>query len=185
MKPIGHRPEFGTWRVSVERTAPEPVELAAMYDAAVDRWHRSVGGLGYSRVYSTLFGQHFSSIGSVGEGLSVPPATVEIVFERKQIAENASRPELWRDYVLDYWTGKDVLVEYGHREIHGPNRARGSFTLYHWENIGRFLGADSTALQVSVHPIEHGTLPRATHYPFTRVTRLKLMENETRNSVPK
>ncbi|MGB3634106.1 MAG: methyltransferase domain-containing protein [Rubrobacteraceae bacterium] len=51
---------LGTWRVSVERTAPEAVELAAMYDAAAHRWHHSIERLGYSRAYSKLFGRLFS-----------------------------------------------------------------------------------------------------------------------------
>jgi len=56
---------LGTWRISIERTAPETAELAAMYDAAAERWHCSVGMLGYSRAYSSLFGRLFSD-GTLG-----------------------------------------------------------------------------------------------------------------------
>lgn len=46
---------LGTWRISVERTSPTGVELAAMYDKAAERWHDRLGLLGYPRAYEDLF----------------------------------------------------------------------------------------------------------------------------------
>jgi hypothetical protein len=121
----------------------------------------------------------WSSIGSVGEGLEVPASEVEVVFERKDIAEDASPPELWRECVPAHWIGKDVLVEHGHRDIHGPRRPRGgSYNLYTWESVGTFEEADLEVIAVRVHTIEHGRLPRDTGFPYTQVIRLKLMEDE-------
>ena len=120
----------------------------------------------------------WSSIGSVGEGLAVPTGTVEVVFERKEIAEYASPPELWRDCVPDYWIGKDLLVESTHRDIHGPNRMRGGGDLYTWESVGTFKEADLEVMEITVHPIEHGRLPRDTGFPYTQVLTLKLMEDD-------
>jgi hypothetical protein len=61
----------------------------------------------------------WSSIGSVGEGLAVPEGVVEIVFERKDTPDRPTySPELWSEYVPDYWIGKDALVEVNNRDIH-------------------------------------------------------------------
>ncbi len=119
----------------------------------------------------------WSSIGSVGEGLAVPAGSVEVVFERRDIAADASPPELWRNCVPDYWIGKHVLVQYNDRDIHGPNAPKGEFSTYTWEDVGTFRDADAEVLQITVHPREHGRLPRDTAYPYERVTYLKLMEH--------
>ncbi len=120
----------------------------------------------------------WSSIGSVGEGLTVPEATVEIVFEQKVVTGDPSSPEYWRDSVPNYWIGKKVLIEHCHRDIHGPNRMSGSGSLYFWEDVGTFRGADSEVFQVSIDPIEHGNLPRDTGFLLTQTMQLKLTENQ-------
>ncbi len=120
----------------------------------------------------------WSSIGSVGEGLAVPEGSIEIVFERKDIPEDAPQPELWRACIPNYWIDKDVLVMSHEREVHGPNAPTGSFSAYTWEDVGTLRGADYEQLEVSVHPKEHGRLPRDTGFPYTRVAHLKLMEDE-------
>lgn len=121
----------------------------------------------------------WSSIGSVGEGLAVPSGTVEVVFERKDTPCSPTySPELWKEYVPDYWIGKDVLVEYHDRDIHGPNVPTGSFSSRQYEDVGTLRGADSRVLQVSVHPKEHGRLPRNTGYPWAQITHVKLMEDQ-------
>lgn len=71
-----------------------------------------------------------------------------------------------------------MLVESTHRDIHGPNRMRGAGDLYTWEFIGTFAEADIEVLGITVHPIEHGRLPRDTGFPYTQVLSFKLMEDE-------
>lgn len=46
---------LGSWRFSVGRTAPTPIDLTPLYDSAAWRWHASIGLLGYSRAYAKLF----------------------------------------------------------------------------------------------------------------------------------
>lgn len=46
---------IGTWRVTIQRTTPETMDLARMYDDASWLWHPIVGLLGYSRIYTNLF----------------------------------------------------------------------------------------------------------------------------------
>jgi len=120
----------------------------------------------------------WSSIGGVGEGLALPEGVVGVVFERKDTPYSPTySPELCREYVPDYWVGKDVLVEYHDSDIHGPNMPRGSFSTRLYENVATFRGGDSRVLQVSVHPKEHGHLPQTTGYPWARIAHLKLMED--------
>ena len=122
----------------------------------------------------------WSSIGSVGEGLAVPSGTVEVVFESKEVPEGTITLERLRECVPDYWVGKNVLVEYLSRDIHGPNRIQGRASVYNWEVVGTFLKADRRVIAVRVHPIEHGRLPRDTGFPYYRVGQLKLMESEAK-----
>ncbi len=122
----------------------------------------------------------WSSIGSVGEGLAVPEGVVEVVFERKDTPySDTYSPDLWRQYVPDYWIGKDMLLRYHDQDIHEAKRtARGPFSSQYHEYVGTFQGADSEMLQVAVHPIEHGRLPRDTGFPYGHVDNLKLMEDK-------
>ncbi len=85
---------LGTWRVSVERTAPEAAELAAMYDAAADRWHRSIGMLGYSRAYRALFVRLFSdgTLGHLEDGGRVLDCGVGTGALSLGLAEKAPAP---------------------------------------------------------------------------------------------
>ena len=46
---------FGTWRITVERTAPTDAELAAMYDRTAWYWHQKMRLLGYTQAYDDLF----------------------------------------------------------------------------------------------------------------------------------
>lgn len=46
---------LGTWRLTLERLPPTPLELKRMYDASAARWHRSLERLGYLRAYRGLF----------------------------------------------------------------------------------------------------------------------------------
>ena len=46
---------FGTWRITVERTASTDAELAAMYDRTAWYWHQKMRLLGYTQAYDDLF----------------------------------------------------------------------------------------------------------------------------------
>ncbi len=120
----------------------------------------------------------WSSLGSVGVGLAVPAGTVEIIFERKQIADDLSPPELWAQCVPDYWIGKKVLVKHTSKGTPRPEHGPGAYSKYEWELTGTLEGADSQILKIEVDPIEHGHLPRKGGLPLRRVEQIKLLENE-------
>jgi ubiquinone/menaquinone biosynthesis C-methylase UbiE len=46
---------IGTWRMTVKRIPPTPIELIQMYDDSADRWHRAIERLGYLYAYTDLF----------------------------------------------------------------------------------------------------------------------------------
>lgn len=46
---------IGTWRLTLERIPPTPLELRRMYDAGAARWQQSIERLGYLQAYRTLF----------------------------------------------------------------------------------------------------------------------------------
>jgi hypothetical protein len=121
----------------------------------------------------------WSSIGSVGEGLAVPEGVVEIVFERKDTPDRPTySPELWREYVPNFWISKDVWLRYSDHDIHSPQMRGETFSHQEWEAAGTFQGADSKILKVAVYPLEHGHLPRNTGFPYDQVVRMKLVEDE-------
>lgn len=120
----------------------------------------------------------WSSIGSVGEGLEVPTCEVEVVFERKDISDDATPPRLWRECVPDYWIGKKVWVHYNDVDVHSMMMAGRTFSSSAQDYVGTFQGADDEILQVAVDPLEHGMLPRDTGFPYGHVDQLKLMEGE-------
>jgi hypothetical protein len=120
----------------------------------------------------------WSSIGSVGEGLAVSEGVVEIVFERKDTPDRPTySPELWSEYVPDYWIGKDALVEVNNRDIHSPNTPSGSFSTFAREDLGTVVRAHAEGIVLSLHPKEHGHLPQDSGCPYTQVGYLKLIED--------
>lgn len=46
---------IGTWRMTLERIPPSPIELLQMYDAGAAHWHRTIERLGYLHAYKALF----------------------------------------------------------------------------------------------------------------------------------
>jgi ubiquinone/menaquinone biosynthesis C-methylase UbiE len=46
---------IGTWRMTLERIPPSPIELLQMYDAGAAHWHRTIERLGYLHAYTALF----------------------------------------------------------------------------------------------------------------------------------
>lgn len=48
---------LGNWRISLRRCAPDPAEIAALYDGSAWRWHGMVGLLGYERAYRRLMAE--------------------------------------------------------------------------------------------------------------------------------
>lgn len=91
----------------------------------------------------------WSSIGSVGEGLTVPSSEVEILFEKRGIVENVPLPVLWRSCVPSYWIGKSVRVTYHDRDIVSP---RSDFSSTFLTVTGKLLGADTSGVRLQVQP---------------------------------
>lgn len=99
----------------------------------------------------------WSSIGSVGEGLAVPAGQVEVLFERKEIAEDTSPSELWAQCVPDCWIGKKVWLEYHDKDVYSLMRKGGSFSSTAHEYVGTFQGADTDILKIAIDPLEQAS----------------------------
>jgi ubiquinone/menaquinone biosynthesis C-methylase UbiE len=46
---------IGTWRMTLGRIPPSPIELLQMYDVGAAHWHRTIERLGYLHAYTALF----------------------------------------------------------------------------------------------------------------------------------
>lgn len=119
---------------------------------------------GYSLVWS--------SIGSVGKGLAVPTGSVEVLFERREIKEDAPLPGLWRSCVPSYWINKNVQVIHHDRDIVSP---RSNFSSTFFETTGNLLGADTSGIRLQVQSDESGETAKERLLFFNRVEKLKLI----------